>query len=307
MAAGPRTIPRVARWVGNAAALCFQIGCNFVNDVADFERGADQDRVDGDKPQRAVASGRISPQAMWRAAGLMLGLGVGDRILAGVHGLMDLRPARGPLCGVGVGVHGRSVSHGLLWHRGCGGPLDVWPRGGFGDHLCGRWFVDCCQLGAGVRPRPVGGCVAGHQQSPGPCGRRHGGKEDARGSVWPHICALAVADDADRFGGFERVLGVPTWSPGRCWSAGFGASRVEAVRPRPHRGRALRVVPVDRLGIGAGMITRFAQLSVPMDPPLPVADGLSERQLAFVEVDGCVAEVSPLPGLHQESLSEGSG
>ena len=59
------------------AALCFQIGCNFVNDVADFERGADQDRVDGDKPQRAVASGRISSQAMWRAAGLMLGLGVG--------------------------------------------------------------------------------------------------------------------------------------------------------------------------------------------------------------------------------------
>ena len=59
------------------AALCFQIGCNFVNDVADFERGADQDRVHGEKPQRAVASGRISPQAMWRAAGLMLGLGVG--------------------------------------------------------------------------------------------------------------------------------------------------------------------------------------------------------------------------------------
>ena len=59
------------------AALCFQIGCNFVNDVADFERGADQDRVDGDKPQRAVASGRIASQAMWRAAGLMLGLGVG--------------------------------------------------------------------------------------------------------------------------------------------------------------------------------------------------------------------------------------
>ena len=58
------------------AALCFQIGCNFVNDVADFERGADQDRSGGDKPQRAVASGRISPQAMWWAAGLMLSLGI---------------------------------------------------------------------------------------------------------------------------------------------------------------------------------------------------------------------------------------
>ena len=52
------------------------------------------------------------------------------------------------------------------------------------------------------------------------------------------------------------------------------------------------------------MITRFAKLSVPMAPALPVAGGLTERQLAFVEVDGCVAEVSPLPGLHQESLSE---
>ena len=58
------------------AALCFQIGCNFVNDVADFERGADQDRAGGYKPQRAVASGRISPQAMWWAAGLMLSLGI---------------------------------------------------------------------------------------------------------------------------------------------------------------------------------------------------------------------------------------
>ena len=58
------------------AALCFQVGCNFVNDVADFERGADQDRAGGDKPQRAVASGRISPQAMWLAAGLMLSLGI---------------------------------------------------------------------------------------------------------------------------------------------------------------------------------------------------------------------------------------
>ena len=58
------------------AALCFQIGCNFVNDVADFERGADQDRSGGDKPQRAVASGRISPQAMWWGAGLMLSLGI---------------------------------------------------------------------------------------------------------------------------------------------------------------------------------------------------------------------------------------
>jgi len=52
------------------------------------------------------------------------------------------------------------------------------------------------------------------------------------------------------------------------------------------------------------MITRCAKISVPMSPPLPIAGGILERQLAFVEVDGCVAEVSPLPGLHQETLSE---
>lgn len=58
------------------AALCFQIGCNFVNDVADFIRGADHDRFGGDKPVRAVAAGRIAPQTMWRAAGLVLFAGV---------------------------------------------------------------------------------------------------------------------------------------------------------------------------------------------------------------------------------------
>ncbi len=58
------------------AAVCFQIGCNFVNDVADFERGADQDRAEGDKPHRAVASGRIAPRAMWMAAAMVLFLGV---------------------------------------------------------------------------------------------------------------------------------------------------------------------------------------------------------------------------------------
>ena len=52
------------------------------------------------------------------------------------------------------------------------------------------------------------------------------------------------------------------------------------------------------------MITRFATLSVPMPYALPVAHGLRQRDLAFVEANGCVAEISPLPGLHQESLAE---
>ncbi len=49
---------------------------------------------------------------------------------------------------------------------------------------------------------------------------------------------------------------------------------------------------------------RFATITVPMPYPLPVAGGLSERILTFVEVSGCVAEISPLPGLHQETHSE---
>ena len=64
------------------------------------------------------------------------------------------------------------------------------------------------------------------------------------------------------------------------------------------------MVVAHRGGIGTRMITRFATLSVPMPYALPVAHGLRQRDLAFVEANGCVAEISPLPGLHQESLAE---
>ena len=52
------------------------------------------------------------------------------------------------------------------------------------------------------------------------------------------------------------------------------------------------------------MTDRFAVTSVRMPYPLPVGKGLPTRLIAFVEVNGCVAEISPLPGLHTESLEE---
>ncbi|MEB3236013.1 MAG: 1,4-dihydroxy-2-naphthoate octaprenyltransferase [Candidatus Sericytochromatia bacterium] len=49
-------------------ALLLQIGCNYVNDVADFQRGTDgPDRVG---PLRLAASGLASPRALWTAAAL---------------------------------------------------------------------------------------------------------------------------------------------------------------------------------------------------------------------------------------------
>ena len=45
------------------ACLLLQIGCNFINDAADGDRGTDEDRLG---PQRAVAAGLISSRAMWR-------------------------------------------------------------------------------------------------------------------------------------------------------------------------------------------------------------------------------------------------
>jgi len=49
-------------------ALLLQVGCNYVNDVADFQRGTDgPDRVG---PLRLAASGLATPRALWMAAAL---------------------------------------------------------------------------------------------------------------------------------------------------------------------------------------------------------------------------------------------
>lgn len=61
------------------AALAIQIGVNYANDLADAQRGADTDNRIG--PQRAVASGLITPERM--RVGVMAAFGVAT--LAGLY------------------------------------------------------------------------------------------------------------------------------------------------------------------------------------------------------------------------------
>jgi 1,4-dihydroxy-2-naphthoate octaprenyltransferase len=64
------------RWdaclVTMAAALLINIGANFANDASDARRGADGPARIG--PARAVASGLISPRAMWTAVAVVFAL-----------------------------------------------------------------------------------------------------------------------------------------------------------------------------------------------------------------------------------------
>jgi len=66
----------VFRWdafaVALTAAVLINIGANFANDVSDARRGADGPARIG--PTRAVASGLISPRAMWAGVAAVFGL-----------------------------------------------------------------------------------------------------------------------------------------------------------------------------------------------------------------------------------------
>ncbi|NNF63512.1 MAG: 1,4-dihydroxy-2-naphthoate polyprenyltransferase [Acidimicrobiia bacterium] len=68
----------VFRWdafvVIMAAAIAIQVAVNFANDVADAAKGADTAERLG--PKRAVASGLISPAAMWRGIAATLAFAV---------------------------------------------------------------------------------------------------------------------------------------------------------------------------------------------------------------------------------------
>ena len=61
------------------AAVAIQVGVNFANDVADAAKGADTAARIG--PQRAVASGLISPRQMWIGIGIAFGIAA----LAGIY------------------------------------------------------------------------------------------------------------------------------------------------------------------------------------------------------------------------------
>jgi 1,4-dihydroxy-2-naphthoate octaprenyltransferase len=71
--------------VSLTAALLVNIGANFANDASDARRGADGPARIG--PTRAVASGLISPKAMWSAVLAVFGLAsVGGIYLAVISG-----------------------------------------------------------------------------------------------------------------------------------------------------------------------------------------------------------------------------
>jgi 1,4-dihydroxy-2-naphthoate octaprenyltransferase len=89
-AGGLALLPALAALAG---ALLLQIAANFANDVFDYEKGADTSARVG--PLRAVQSGWVSPRAMRRALGIVLGAA----LLIGVY----LASVAGPAV-VGLGL-----------------------------------------------------------------------------------------------------------------------------------------------------------------------------------------------------------
>jgi 1,4-dihydroxy-2-naphthoate octaprenyltransferase len=74
------------RWdafaVALVAAVLINVGANFANDVSDARRGADGPARIG--PARAVASGLISPRAMWAGVAVVFGLAAAGGIYLAV-------------------------------------------------------------------------------------------------------------------------------------------------------------------------------------------------------------------------------
>jgi 1,4-dihydroxy-2-naphthoate octaprenyltransferase len=102
--------PALASLLG---AFLLQIGCNFANDVFDYEKGADTAARLG--PERAVQSGLLTPvqvrRGMWLVFGLALALGVYLTSVAGltvvVIGLASIAAAIGYTGGpYPLGYHG---------------------------------------------------------------------------------------------------------------------------------------------------------------------------------------------------------
>ena len=122
-------------------ALMIQIGTNFANDVYDFERGADNDDRVG--PQRAVASGLLTPASMRRGMIIAFGLAV-------VGGVYLVAVGGWPLVVIGVA----SITSGIAY---TGGPFPL-GYNGLGDlfvmvffgfvAVCGTVYVQMASVPA---------------------------------------------------------------------------------------------------------------------------------------------------------------
>lgn len=85
-----------------ACALLFQIGANFVNDLADARKGADTAARKG--PLRVVSAGLVTPRAMLRAT-------VGVFALAFALGLYLVARGGWPILAVGLASMGAAVAY----------------------------------------------------------------------------------------------------------------------------------------------------------------------------------------------------
>ncbi len=104
-------------WVALSAAVAaigFQIGCNFVNDAADHETGADaEDRLG---PARAAAEGWLTTKALWIGSFAAFAI-------AGLAGLYLLSKTGWPLLVMGLASLGAAIAYTAgprLGYRGLG-------------------------------------------------------------------------------------------------------------------------------------------------------------------------------------------
>jgi 1,4-dihydroxy-2-naphthoate polyprenyltransferase len=118
------------------ASILIQIGTNFANDVFDFRRGADTERLG---PTRVTQSGLVTPRQVLIATGVTFGLALLLGVyLVAVGGL--------PILAIGVVC----VLAGVLY---TGGP---WPFGyhGLGDLVCFLTFGVLAVVGTAYLQRP---------------------------------------------------------------------------------------------------------------------------------------------------------
>jgi len=119
------------------AALLIQVGTNFANDVFDFRRGADVERLG---PTRVTQSGLVSPRQVLIATCVTFGMAL-------MIGIYLITIGGWPILAIGVVC----VLAGLLY---TGGP---WPFGyhGLGDVVCFLTFGVLAVVGTAYLQRPA--------------------------------------------------------------------------------------------------------------------------------------------------------